>query len=103
LRCVFNKLDRLTLNRIGAYHAGQCVGIINSQGHNIQIGPTLVEHIQNQGYDAHYGARPMQETAMNIIGGVVAGEMLRTGGQPVSGVIHHEPRTNRCFLKSNLP
>src|SRR6516225_477588 len=98
LHCVFNKLDYLTLKRIGQLHVRQALEIINGQGHRITCTPEVVEHVQREGYSEHFGARPMQKAAMRILGDVVGAEMLKNGGRPVSGTLGHDRKTNRCFL-----
>ena len=96
---VFNKLGFLILKQIGQLHCVKAVDIINAQGHHIDIDPSVVDFIQREGYSEKYGAAPMQEAAMRIIGDVVASEMLRSGGLPVTGVIHHDRRSNKCSLE----
>src|SRR5215831_168038 len=63
LHCVFNKLDYLTLRRIGELHVHQALEIINAQGHCIECAGELVEHVQREGYSEKFGARPMQNAA----------------------------------------
>jgi len=98
LHCVFNKLDYLTLRRIGELHVRQALEIINAQGHCITCASELVEHVQREGYSEKFGARPMQNAAMRILGDVVSAEMLKNGGRSVSGTLQHDRKTNRCFL-----
>jgi ATP-dependent Clp protease ATP-binding subunit ClpA len=99
LECVFNKLDYLTLNRIGELHLDKCLHIINGQGHSIQAGSGVVEYLQREGYSEKYGVRPMKKTAMRILRDVVSLEMLKNGGGSVSGVVEYDRRSNKCFLK----
>ena len=99
LHAVFNKLDYLTLKRIAHLHVSQALEVINGQGHEISREPEVVEHIQREGYSEHFGARPMQNAAMRILGGVVAGAMLKDNGTPVEGVFYYDRRTNKCFLE----
>jgi ATP-dependent Clp protease ATP-binding subunit ClpA len=99
LHCVFNKLDYLTLKQIAHLHASQALEVINAQGHCISCAPEVVEHIQREGYSEHFGARPMQNAAMRILGGVISKHMLREGGSPIEGSICYDRRTNKCFLK----
>ena len=70
LHCVFNKLDYLTLNRIGQLHVDKCLDLIRAQGH-----------------------------AMRVLGSIVAAEMVKSGGHAVSGVVQYERRSNKCFLE----
>jgi ATP-dependent Clp protease ATP-binding subunit ClpA len=96
LHCVFNKLDYQILNKIGELHLGRCLGLINAQGHNVECEPGVVEYVQREGYSEHFGARAMENAAMRILGNVVSGEMLKTGGDRVAGSIAYDRRTNRC-------
>ncbi len=48
LECVFNKLDYLTINRIGELHLANCLEIINSQGHAIECGSGVLEYVQRE-------------------------------------------------------
>jgi ATP-dependent Clp protease ATP-binding subunit ClpA len=98
LHCVFNKLDYLTLKRIADLHVRQALEIINAQGHHMTCAPEVVEYVQREGYSEHFGARPMQNAAMRILGDVVSTEILKNGGGPVSGTLGHDRKTNSCFL-----
>jgi len=99
LHCVFNKLDFLTLKAIGQLHVNKCLEIINAQGHCVNVEPSVVEYIQREGYSEKFGAAWMQTAAMRILGDVVAAEMLKNGGEPVTGTIVYDRRTNRYFLQ----
>ena len=98
LHCVFNKLDYLTLKRIGELHTQKALDLINAQGHSITVDPGVVEYVQREGYSERFGARPMQNAAMRILGDVVSGAILSNGGQPVSGLIKHDRRAITCAL-----
>ena len=87
LVAVFNSLDWETLRRIGEYQVWKVTGIINALGHGIKVDKSVIESVQRDGYCEGFGARPMQEKAMATIGGIVANEMLKNGGQPVTGTI----------------
>jgi ATP-dependent Clp protease ATP-binding subunit ClpA len=100
LLCVFNKLDYLTLKRVGGLHLDKCLALVNALGHDVECGSGVVEHVQREGYSERFGARPMQNAAMRILGGIVSEEMLRNGGRPVKGVVRHDARTNQCLLIS---
>jgi len=97
LHCVFNKLDYLTLNRIGQLHVDKCLDLIRAQGHSIKCQSSVVEYIQREGYSERFGARPMQNAAMRVLGSIIAGEMLKSDGHAVSGVVRYERRGNKCF------
>lgn len=96
LHCVYNKLDYMTLKRIAQLHVDKCQGIINAQEHLITVEPGVVEYVQREGYSERFGARPMQNAAMRILGDVIAAEMLKNGGQSVSGSITFDRRANKC-------
>jgi ATP-dependent Clp protease ATP-binding subunit ClpB len=98
LHCVFNKLDYLALKRVAELQVRQALEIINAQGHQIRCTPEVIEHVKREGYSEKFGARPMQNAAMRILGDVVAAEMLKNGGRPVSGALWHDRKSNRCFL-----
>src|SRR5215831_618199 len=97
LHCVFNKLDYLTLKRVAELHVRRTLEIINDQGHHMTCAHEVVEYVQREGYSEHFGARPMQNAAMRILGDVVSTEMLNNGGRPVTGTLGHDRKTNRCF------
>lgn len=61
LHCVFNKLDYLTLSRIGQLHVEKCLDLIRAQGHSIECEPGVVEYVQREGYAERFGARPTAE------------------------------------------
>jgi hypothetical protein len=99
LQCVFNKLDYESLKQIGELHSTKCLELINSLGHDITLQPGVIEYVQREGYSEKFGARPMQNAAMRILGDVVSQEMLKNGGLPVYGAIEYDRRRNQCFLK----
>jgi ATP-dependent Clp protease ATP-binding subunit ClpA len=99
LHCVFNKLGYEVLKEIAAVHLEKCLALINSQGHSISVGPGVLEYIQREGYSEKFGARPMQNTAMRVLGSVVASEMLNDSCGPVEGSVVYDPVSNRCFLR----
>ena len=96
LHAVFNKLDYLTLKEIAKLHVGKCLELIRSQGHDITVDPDVIEYVQRDGYSEKFGARPMQNAAMRVLGEIVASEMLVNGGLPVSGKIEYDRRRNVC-------
>jgi ATP-dependent Clp protease ATP-binding subunit ClpA len=98
IHCVFNKLDYQTLRRVGQLHVEKCLTIVNNRGHDVRVGSGLVEHVQREGYSERFGARPMQNAAMRVLGDVVCEEMLQNGGNAVSGLIEHDRRSNKCSL-----
>ena len=102
LHCVFNKLGYEVLKEIAAVHLDKTLDLVNSQGHSISCELGVLEHVQREGYSEKFGARPMQNAAMRIIGNVVAAAMLDDGAHRVAGSIAYDPRLNRCFLKEGM-
>jgi ATP-dependent Clp protease ATP-binding subunit ClpB len=98
LTCVFNKLDYETLRKVGELHVGKCLKIIAGQGHNIEVEPGVIEHVQREGYSEEFGVRPMQNAAMRVLGDVVSAQMLKNGGHAVRGTLRHDRRSNKCSL-----
>ena len=82
LTCIFNKLDYETLRKLGELHVGKCLKIIAGQGHNIEVEPGMIEHVQREGYSEEFGTRPMQNAAMRILGDVASAQMLKTADMP---------------------
>jgi ATP-dependent Clp protease ATP-binding subunit ClpA len=99
LQSVFNKLDYLTLQNIGQLHVNKCLDLINGQGHCINVASGVVEYVQREGYSERFGARPMQNAALRILGDVVSQEMLKNGGRPVMGEVAFDRKANKCFFK----
>jgi hypothetical protein len=52
--------------------------LINSQGHNIQCGAGVLEHVQRSGYTEEFGAGPIEEAALEILGDVQRKNCLAT-------------------------
>jgi len=100
LQGVFNKFNYEALQRIGQLHLNKCLTIINAQGHHIWCETGVLDHVQREGYTERFGARPMQNAAMRILGDIVMHEMLSNGGNPVKGAICYDRQSNRCFLKA---
>jgi ATP-dependent Clp protease ATP-binding subunit ClpA len=98
LKCVFNKLDFETLKRVAQLHLHKSLMLINAQGHRVECGSGVLEHVQRSGYTEEFGAGPIEEAALEILGDVVAKELLRNGARPVHGIIGYDRHTNKCVL-----
>ncbi|MGA8657024.1 MAG: hypothetical protein WB586_12830, partial [Chthoniobacterales bacterium] len=79
-------------------HLKRCLTLINSQGHAISCDGGVLEYVQREGYSERFGARPMQNAAMRVLGSVVASAMLSNGGSSVKGAVCYDRRKNKCFL-----
>jgi ATP-dependent Clp protease ATP-binding subunit ClpA len=98
LHCVFNKLSYATLNQIAELHLEKCLRLVNGQGHSVRCADGVLEHLQREGYNEKFGARPMLNAAMRIVGSLVSTEMLRNGGRRVEGAILYDRPANKCYL-----
>jgi ATP-dependent Clp protease ATP-binding subunit ClpA len=98
LIAVFNKFNREALQAIAKLHTSHAAQKINEQGHNIVIELGVADIVQRKGYSEQFGARPIQKAAMQILGDLVAGEMLGNGGEKVQGTVRADQRTNSCYL-----
>jgi ATP-dependent Clp protease ATP-binding subunit ClpA len=98
LHCVFNKLGYEILKDIAAIHLKKSLSLIDGQGHSITIEPGVLEYVQREGYSEKFGARPMQNAAMRILGDVIAQAMLCAHGRPIQGTISYDRRLNKCSL-----
>jgi ATP-dependent Clp protease ATP-binding subunit ClpA len=98
LHCVFNKLQWKTLNQIASLHLYKAQQILKAQGHELEVNGNVIQAVCKEGYSEKFGARPMQNAAMRVLGDLVSAEMLKNGGQPVSGKISYDRRQNLCAL-----
>jgi ATP-dependent Clp protease ATP-binding subunit ClpA len=98
LKCVFNKLDFETLGGIAQLHVEKSLALINAQGHRIECGSGVLEHVQRSGYTEEFGAGPIEEAALEILGDVVARALLSSGARPVNGTIGYDAKANKCFF-----
>ena len=103
LHCVFNKLDYLTFKQIGRLHVNKCLAFVNRNGHAVECETGVVEYIQREGYLERFGARPMQNAAMRVLGSIVVAEMLDSGSRPVRGVVRSSVQTNAIWRLEDYP
>ncbi len=99
LHCVFNKLDYLTLHQIAALHLVDCIKLAKNLGHQIECQPGVIEYVQREGYSERFGARPMQNAALRIVGETIAKEVLGNDGRTVRGSIGYNPMENKAFFQ----
>jgi len=95
----FNKVDYESLKAIAKLHMDKCLAAINAKGHQLAIGDGVLGYIQRCGYSEKFGARPVRNAAMRILGGAIKNDMLSNGGRPVCGILQYDRRANRCFIQ----
>jgi ATP-dependent Clp protease ATP-binding subunit ClpC len=69
----FNKLSRQSMEAIARLHMERCLDLINAKGHELRVRDGVLGYVQRQGYSEKFGARPIRNAAMRILGGAVAG------------------------------
>jgi ATP-dependent Clp protease ATP-binding subunit ClpA len=99
LKCVFNRLGFETLQQIAELHLGKTLELLNAQGHDIRCSEEVASHVRRTGYSEEFGAGPIENAALDILGEVVSQEMLVNGGRPVRGTIMFDQPKRQCVLK----
>lgn len=98
-KIVFNRLGHEALCRIADLHLAKTLELVGRDGHRLTAGPGVAGHIRRVGYSEEYGAGPMEQAALDVIGGVIKDARFSSGGGPVAGVVGYDRKSNRCFLK----
>src|ERR1700730_16950411 len=68
LQCVFNKLDYEALKQVRVMHSEKFLELIKSLWHDVKLEPGVVEYVQGEWYSEKFGARPMQNAVIRILG-----------------------------------
>jgi ATP-dependent Clp protease ATP-binding subunit ClpC len=97
-KVVFNRLSFEALCRIADLHLAKTLERAGRDGHRLTAGPGVAGHIRRVGYSEEYGAGPMEQAALDVVGGVIKDARFSNGGRPVAGVVTYDRKTNRCFL-----
>ncbi len=92
LKAVFNKLDYEATDEITRIHVDQCLSIAGDLGHCISITEKAIQSIRAEGYDERFGARPIRNRAMEVIGNAVLKAQNITPGR-ISGLLDYDPKT----------
>jgi len=96
--CVFNRLTDDVVTEIAKLHLGGCLEIVRDLGHDVTVSPSVLEYILREGWSEQFGARPLQEAALDALGYPIVARFLADKGQPVRGTIAYDRRRNRCDL-----
>jgi ATP-dependent Clp protease ATP-binding subunit ClpA len=98
-KCVFNRLGFETLQRVAELHLAKTLKMLNAQGHELRCSAEVAGHVRRVGYSEEFGAGPIENAALDILGLIVSQEMLRNGGRPARGTIAFDQPKRRCVLK----
>jgi ATP-dependent Clp protease ATP-binding subunit ClpC len=97
-KVVFDRLGHEALCRIADLHLAKTLELVARDGHRLTAEPGVAGHIRRVGYSEEYGAGPMEQAALDVVGGVIKDARFSNGGGPVAGVVVYDRKTNRCFL-----
>jgi hypothetical protein len=67
------------------------------------LGPGVLDYVLREGWSEQFGARPLQQAALDALGDAVVARFLESKGDPVQGNIEYDRRRNRCELTTNVP
>jgi ATP-dependent Clp protease ATP-binding subunit ClpC len=96
--CVFNRLSDEVLEAIAKLHLDRCLEIVRRQGHDVTLTPGVLEYVLREGWSPEFGARPLQQAALQALGSAIVPHLLEGEGRSVSGRIEYDRRKNRCEL-----
>jgi ATP-dependent Clp protease ATP-binding subunit ClpA len=94
----FSKLGEDSTYRIAEIHAQECLRISRENGHDIVLSENAIDSIRRAGYSERFGARPIKDQAMAIIGNAI----LSKGIPKVSGTLTYDVRTKRYDIQQKL-
>jgi ATP-dependent Clp protease ATP-binding subunit ClpA len=100
--CVFNRLADDVVTEIAKLHLNWCIEIVRGLGHDVTVSPSVLEYILREGWSEQFGARPLQEAALDALGDAIVARFLADKGQPVRGTIEYDRRRNRCDLATEI-
>lgn len=96
--CSFNKLGGDSTYRIAEIHSQECLRISREMHHSVTLSENAVDAIRRAGYSERFGARPIKDQAMEIIGGAIRLKQ-RQGVEKVSGTLTYDARTRRYDIQ----
>jgi ATP-dependent Clp protease ATP-binding subunit ClpA len=73
---VFNALTREHLKAIVAIQLGRVNALLKDRGVKLEATPAAQDLIVSEGYDPHYGARPMKRAIQRLVQDPLAGKLL---------------------------
>jgi ATP-dependent Clp protease ATP-binding subunit ClpA len=95
--CVFNRLGDEVVSEIAKLHLNGCLGIVRDLGHDVTLSPNVLEYVLREGWSDQFGARPLQQAALDALGDAIVSRFLEEN-KPVQGIIAYDRRRNRCDL-----
>ncbi len=76
---LFDILNRESIERIVGIQVGVVVERLKAKAINLVVAPEVLSYLAKEGYDPHYGARPLKRLIQNKILNPVAGLMISQG------------------------
>ncbi len=73
----FNDLDRTVIREIVQLQLNRVMDQVKSQGMNVTVEPEVVDYLATSGFDAEFGARPIQRLIKREILAPLSGTMLK--------------------------
>jgi ATP-dependent Clp protease ATP-binding subunit ClpA len=101
--CVFNRLIDDVVIEIARLHLDGCLKVVRELGHDVTLGPGVLDYVLREGWSEQFGARPLQQAALDALGDAVVARFLENKGDPVQGNVEYDRRRNRCELTITVP
>lgn len=98
LLATFNKVGDDSTYAIADIHAQECVRIAAKQGHDIVLSHRAVDAIRRSGYSEKFGARPIRDEAMRIIGDAVLEKESTIQGK-VTGTLVYDAQKEKFRIE----
>lgn len=87
---IFDILDKKSIQKIAAIQIDEVKGRLALQGITLSVTPKAVAHLAEEGYDSHYGARPLkrliQEKVLNPLAQMIIAKDLDDGSSVSVGL-----------------
>ena len=101
---MFNSLGKEEIHKIIDIELAKLYGRLNGLGYNVQITEDAKNYIEEKGYDAQYGARPLKRAIQKYVEDPLAEEIIKSS--PAEGDIIEvafDKEKNEVFVQVNKP
>lgn len=99
--CVFNRLVDDVVTKIAQLHLNGCLEIVRALGHDVTVSEGVLQYVLREGWSEQFGARPLQEAALDALGDAIVARVLAAENQTIRGQIEYDRRRNLCQLELN--